>query len=175
MVWDVAPSTRGVNKKEHTVYACGAQEEKCYCMYKTEKEISSGGVVFKKENNESRIVLISRKNNTIFCLPKGKIEKNETKEGAAIREVKEETGLDGKIIDFLDEVHYWYIDKKRGLRLNKTVYLYLMECLGGDISLHDGEVDSVEWFDTDKALVQATYPSERGVLEKAKAILLKND
>jgi len=140
-------------------------------QYKTEKERSSGGVIFKKENGQYKVILISRKNGTVWCLPKGKVEKNEKIEQTALREVKEETGLEGEIRHYLNDVHYWYIDKKRGLRLNKTVHFFLLEYKSGNIDMHDDEADAVEWFDLDTAIEKDTYETEQKTLKEAKLFL----
>ncbi len=140
-------------------------------MYRTEKEISAGGVVFKPVGSGHEVALISRKQGAVWCLPKGKIEPHEKKEETALREVREETGLIGEIVAYLDDIHYWYIDKARALRLNKTVYFFLLTYTGGNINEHDHEVDAVKWFPISTAIKQATYPSERQILEKAKSVL----
>ncbi|MBU2062885.1 MAG: NUDIX hydrolase [Candidatus Omnitrophica bacterium] len=139
--------------------------------YKTEKEVSSGGVV--NRPGTKSVVLICRKNFSVWCLPKGKVEKGETFEDAAVREIKEETGIVAKIARYLDEVHYWYSDAKRKLRLDKTVHFFLLTYKNGDIGTHDREVDTVEWFDIDTAIGRATYETERKILLLAKKILEK--
>ncbi len=137
---------------------------------KTEKEISSGGVVFKKEDDRIYFVLISPKEGR-WCLPKGLIGENEKEEDTALREVREETGLKCKIIKKIDTIEYWYYAKERGLRLHKFVHFYLMEYLEGSVENHDWEVIEVRWFDAGEAIEKASFPTEKDILKKALEIL----
>src|SRR3954451_25152103 len=95
-------------------------------------EYSAGGVVFKKEGDRYEIVAVSRPRHTDWSLPKGHIEEGETREQAALREVKEETGLETRIIAPLEEVTYFYTSPKKGL-IRKTVYHYLLEASPGPL------------------------------------------
>ena len=136
-------------------------------MFKKAKEISSGAVVFRKYDNGYRVVLAHKRKLDIWCLPKGKMEAGETREQTALREVEEETGVKGQITAYLDEVHYNYTDKRRGLALDKTVYFFLMEYGSGNFDSHDHEMDMVSWFDLGEAKKIAGYKSERRILELA--------
>ena len=140
-------------------------------MFETALEISAGAVIFKKHAEAQKVIVYSRRNASQWCLPKGKIEKDETKEQAAIREVKEETGLEGLIIDYLDEVRYSYVDKTRELRLEKTVYYFLMKFQSGEISTDDPGVETVVWADIDDAIDRVSFSNEKRILEKAKSML----
>lgn len=144
-------------------------------MYKTMPEISAGAVLYKGSDDKLRIVLYSRNNGTQWCLPKGKIEKNETQEEAARREVKEETGLEGKIIRHLKNVYYTYIDKRRKLKLNKTVHYFLMKYIHGQINTDDAGVEDVVWFDIKAALEKVTFDNEKKTIQKAFDIIKATD
>ena len=87
--------------------------------------------------------------------------------------MKEETGLDGKIIKLIDNIHYFYISKEEGkiTRIFKIVYFFLMEYTGGDMRDHDTEVHDCRWFPMDDAIDMAEYKDEKGILVKAKAVL----
>lgn len=137
---------------------------------KIEKEISAGGVVFKKKDNEIQFILISPKEGR-WCLPKGLIGKDEKEEETALREVKEETGLNCKIIQKIDTIEYWYFAKERRLKLHKFVHFFLMEFLEGSVENHDWEVIEARWFDAEEAIEKASFQSERNVLKKALEIL----
>ena len=65
---------------------------------KTERQISSGGVVFRRIDDNIEIALIAVKGGTVWCLPKGLLEKGEGLARAAHREVREETGVDRKSV-----------------------------------------------------------------------------
>src|SRR4030067_3109939 len=106
---------------------------------KTERQISSGGVVFRRIDDNIEIALIAVKGGTVWCLPKGLVEKGENLARTAHREVKEETGLDGKILGKIDSIHYFYTHKQENetVRYFKIVYFFLMECTGGGIRRTD--------------------------------------
>ncbi len=140
---------------------------------KTERQISSGGVVYRRRDNNTEIALIAVKEGKVWCLPKGLVEKGENIARTAHREVKEETGLDGKIIKLIDNIHYFYISKEEEeiKRIFKIVYFFLMEYTGGDVEGHDTEVHDCKWFPMDDAIEMAEYKDEKGILLKAGEIL----
>lgn len=131
-------------------------------------QVSSGGVIFRKNNDIVEIALIAVKGGNVWCLPKGVIDKGEIHEMTALREVEEETGLKGRIIEKLGEITYWYYIKDENAKCKKTVHFFLMEYEGGDISDHDWEVDRASWFTIDEALKKASYRGEKEMIEKVK-------
>jgi 8-oxo-dGTP pyrophosphatase MutT (NUDIX family) len=152
---------------------------------KTERQISSGGVVFRINPSSPplerggkggiEIALISVKGGSVWCLPKGLIEKGEGLARAAHREVKEETGLDGRIIKLIDYIKYFYAHKEKSetIRYLKIVYFFLMEYTGGDVSNHDSEVDDCQWFPIDESIKKVEYEDEKEILKKAKGMIFK--
>ena len=131
------------------------------------KQTSAGGVIFKKNDNSFQIILISVRNGKAWCLPKGIVDKGETTEEAALREVSEETGLTGRIIDKLGDINYWYYIKEENIKCRKTVYFYLMEYISGDTADHDIEVDEAVWFSFETALEKVSFKGDRNIIEKA--------
>lgn len=142
-------------------------------MIKNERHLSSGGVIYRRTDNGIEVALISVKGGTVWCLPKGLVEEGENIARTAHREVKEETGLDGKIIEKIDHIEYFYSHKEPGLthRILKIVYFFLMEYTGGDVSEHDKEVDDCRWFPIDEAIDKVEYKDEREILKKAKVMI----
>ncbi|MDY6985095.1 MAG: NUDIX hydrolase [Candidatus Thermoplasmatota archaeon] len=124
-------------------------------------EISAGGVVVK----DAAHVLLARRAEH-WQLPKGLVENGEKTEETAIREVKEETGINARIIKPLGKINYWY--HREGKRIYKAVYFFLMEAISGDIKEHDSEMDEVRWFEMDEALEKIAYRNEKDILEKVK-------
>ncbi len=124
-------------------------------------EISAGGVVVK----DAVHILLARREEH-WQLPKGLVEEGEKIEETAIREVKEETGINARIIKPLGKINYWYY--REGKRIYKTVYFFLMEAISGDIKEHDSEMDEVRWFEMDEALEKIAYRNEKDILEKVK-------
>ncbi|NPA53250.1 MAG: NUDIX hydrolase [Aquificae bacterium] len=136
----------------------------------TKWEFSAGGVVYRK-NDEGKleILLIRVKNRWSF--PKGNIEKGEPKDQAALREVKEETGVDAEIVEYLGEVDYWY---SMGLtRIHKFVYYYLMKYKGGDIVPQKEEIDEAKFVPFEEVENLLTYPTDKEIFERAKKVLRK--
>jgi 8-oxo-dGTP diphosphatase len=136
------------------------------------RQISSGGVIFRKNDASIEIALVAVKDGKVWCLPKGIVDKGEKPDETAVREVSEETGLKGRIIEKLGEINYWYYIKEEEARCRKTVYFYLLKCEGGDISKHDWEVDKAAWFQIDDALKIASHRNEKEIIEKARERLL---
>jgi len=139
-------------------------------MANTKDEFSAGGVVFKKAEKDTKIVLIARNESTIWCLPKGKIESGESPQEAARREVKEETGLDSRLVKELGSIKYQFFTKDH-TKVFKVVLFFLFSYLGGSTKDHDHEVDEARWFTIDEALEVMTYPSEREIVTKSRQIL----
>jgi 8-oxo-dGTP pyrophosphatase MutT (NUDIX family) len=128
--------------------------------------VSAGGVIFRTVGSEFEVALIST--GSVWCLPKGLIEKNESPEQTALREVREETGLEGEIVGKIGEIHYSF---SRDKRYSKIVHFYLLKYVGGSVGSHDYEADKAEWFPVSKALQYLSYVNERMILEKAVKIL----
>ena len=133
---------------------------------KTQRVVSSGGVIFRTVNGQFEVALISR--GKVWCLPKGLIEQGETTEETALREVKEETGLEGEIVKKIGEISYNFFRRKRYF---KTVHFYLLRHVGGSVNNHDFEADRVRWFPISEALQVLTYVNEIRTLKKAKEML----
>jgi 8-oxo-dGTP diphosphatase len=132
---------------------------------------SAGGVIFRKTATDYEIALIATKGKTVWALPKGIIDKGEQPEEAAIREIREETGLTGEIVSPLDTKSYWFYLKDENVKYRKTVIYFLVEYNSGTICNTCQEVDDALWFSFDEALKKLSYKSDREVLQKAMNLL----
>jgi len=137
-------------------------------------EFSAGGVVFRKNNGKLEILVAQHSYHHGWVFPKGLIGdkehlKGEKKEDTAIREVEEETGAIARIVQELEKVTYWY--KFEGETVKKTVYYFVMEYVGGDITKHDWEMEDVEFIPANKVMERLTYKSDKKVFEKALPII----
>jgi 8-oxo-dGTP diphosphatase len=137
-------------------------------------QVSSGGVIFRASGNDSiEIALVAVKNGSIWCLPKGIVEKGEIPEETSVREVREETGLRGRVIGKIGSISYWYFIKEENAKCRKTVHFYLLEYVGGTTSDHNWEVDDAVWFSLDDAVKKVSYKGDRDIVRKAKEMLLE--
>jgi 8-oxo-dGTP diphosphatase len=128
---------------------------------------SSGGVIFREAGALVEVALIATKNRTVWTLPKGLIGKDETPEMTAVREVKEETGLTGAIVDQLGEKSYWFYLKDENAKCKKSVTYFLLKFISGDTADSCWEVDEARWFPMDEALGQLSYKGDREVMLRA--------
>lgn len=139
---------------------------------RTVREISSGGVVYRDRQGTLEVALILARRR--WRLPKGQVEEGEGLEETALREVREETGLEGKVVEKLGDITYWYTNKTHDgetIRIFKRVYFYLIRCLGGDIARHDEEVEDVRWWPIEQARKRLFYPNERKMMRQAMGCL----
>ena len=139
---------------------------------RTVREVSAGGVIYRRNGNDHEVALIHVRHR--WGLPKGHVEEGERDDQAALREVREETGLEGKLIRKLGEIRYSFRDKSKNdepLRINKRVHFFLLRYLKGDVRDHDHEVDDARWFPIDQAIKLLKFATERKMVHRAAAIL----
>lgn len=132
------------------------------------KEISAGGVVYRTIEGKREIQLIQDRYGKI-TLPKGKLERGETVEQAALREIEEETGIKGRILNVLEVVGYRYVNPE-GKSVDKEVHYFLVESVGGDLKAQIEEIRGVEWLTPEDAWEKqrnSGYANNQSVLEKA--------
>jgi 8-oxo-dGTP pyrophosphatase MutT (NUDIX family) len=104
-----------------------------------------------------------------LALPKGGPEGGERPEDTAAREVREETGLVGRVRAPLGDVVYHY--RRSGRRIRKTVSFFLLDYVEGSTDDHDHEVTEARWVPLQRARVELTYPGEREMVENAIKLL----
>jgi 8-oxo-dGTP pyrophosphatase MutT (NUDIX family) len=132
-------------------------------------EFSAGGVVF---NDAGEIVVIvptrrSADGSKVLALPKGHPDGDETATDAALREVREEAGVEADVVCKLGDVRYWY--QRDGERVLKVVSFFLFRYRSGSVRDHDHEVDSAEWVPLEDAPRLLQYRGERQMAEAALA------
>ncbi len=136
-------------------------------------EISAGGVIYRRRRDGPQVCLIATQSGKAWQLPKGLIEPGEQPEEAAVREVAEETGLQGTLEAKLERIEYWYIADygPERERVHKLVYFYLFRYVRGSTEDHDAEVDDARWVALDEARRLLSFENERRVLEQAAKII----
>lgn len=136
------------------------------------EETSAGGLVVDRLPSPTQVLLISRydrRNRLIWSFPKGHVEFGESNQMAALREVREETGIDAQIVDQLGVIDFSFTADDR--RIHKTVHHFLMVSTGGSLSDEDPEVESVAWIALDNAVERLAYADERKLFHKARKML----
>ncbi len=136
-------------------------------MVTTRIERSAGGVLCQNRDGAPWVALIVTKSGTRWQLPKGWLEEGEALRETAQREVQEETGLRGCILEDLGTIEYWFY-ADRTTRVHKFVTFYLMAYESGDTADFDpAEVDGALWVPMEEAITRASFANERDVLRKA--------
>ena len=138
---------------------------------RVERHVSAGGVVYRLTDGKIEMALCGRRNPPRWSLPKGTPDEGESLEETALREVREETGLEVAIEEPIGDINYWFVTPRDRTRCHKTVHFYLMAHRGGGMDQHDPEFDEVRWFSSEEALKSLTYVNEAKVLEKALGII----
>jgi 8-oxo-dGTP pyrophosphatase MutT (NUDIX family) len=131
----------------------------------TVREFSAGGLVIRRFRGRPWVACIRVKGGTVLALPKGHIDPGESAAEAAVREVREEAGLEAELVEKLEDVRYWY--RRPGARVFKVVSFFLLRYRSGSVRDHDHEVDSAEWVPLEKAPRLLAYSGERKVAEAA--------
>ena len=103
----------------------------------------------------------------VLALPKGHVDPGESPEQAALREVREETGMTGELVEQLGEVRYWY--QRGGRKIPKLVTFFLFEYRSGSDADHDAEVEEVRWLALEDAATELSYKGEREMVQRALA------
>ena len=110
---------------------------------RTVRETSAGGVIYRIHQGQIQTALIHVRKR--WGLPKGHVEEGERIDQTAVREVREETGLKGRVDEKLGAIFYTYRSKtKKGepIRISKRVYFFLLEYLEGDVHGHERRKES---------------------------------
>jgi len=139
----------------------------------TREQVSAGGVVFRRRAGRTHVALISVGERRRWQLPKGLVGAGEPVERAALREVREETGLEAEVLAPLETVEYWYVSTERGarVRFHKFVHFFLLRHAGGRVSDHDHEVNEARWFEIDEARDALAFANEKRVVERAREMI----
>jgi len=136
--------------------------------------VSAGGVVLAEPRPDAPVALVahrSARGTLHWTLPKGAQEPGETVSDTALREVREETGLDVELIGPLDTIDYWFVWAPEQTRYHKFVHYFLMRAVGGDFARHDSEMEAAEWVAPDEARQRMAFANERRLLDLVAEVL----
>ena len=156
----------------------GAGAHAVHTALPTVEEVSAGGIVVDTSTQEQRVAIIARLNRggrLEWCLPKGHPENGEDNQTAAVREIAEETGIDGRILAALGSIDYWFTVS--GHRVHKTVHHFLLEACGGHLTIEndpDHEAVDVAWVPLADLGRRLSFPNERRIADLAREVLPKH-
>jgi 8-oxo-dGTP pyrophosphatase MutT (NUDIX family) len=135
---------------------------------RTARAVSAGGLVLAEPRPDAPVALVAHRSvrgSLQWTLPKGAQEPGESVEQTAMREVREETGLEVELIGPLDTIDYWFVWAPEQTRYHKFVHYYLMRAVGGDFAEHDHEMEDAAWFEPGHARRRMAFPNERRLLD----------
>jgi 8-oxo-dGTP pyrophosphatase MutT (NUDIX family) len=131
-----------------------------------DSEFSAGGVVVR---DQRCIVIVPTRRDAggskVLALPKGHPDGAESAADAALREVREETGVEATLVEKLGDIRYWYM--RGGRRISKVVSFFLLDYVSGELDDHDQEVEHAEWMALEDAARALTYKGERDMAAAA--------
>jgi 8-oxo-dGTP pyrophosphatase MutT (NUDIX family) len=138
-----------------------------------ERELSAGGVLVRRIGGRLHLAAIrpQGKPQGTWVLPKGNLEAGETPAEAAVREVREETGVEGRLEEKLGDVRYVYT-RRGGARIFKVVSFYLLRAGRGRIGEIEEamrvEVADARWLPLADAPGMLAYGGEKEMAAKAR-------
>jgi 8-oxo-dGTP pyrophosphatase MutT (NUDIX family) len=138
------------------------------------QQVSAGGVAFRRGEHGVEVALIRPRGTERWQLPKGIVDPGELPEVTARREVREEAGVDGDVVGPIETIEYWYVGTERDgtrVRFHKAVHFFLVAYRAGDVGDHDNEVAAARWVSLAEAQQQLAFKNERGVVERAGAMI----
>lgn len=136
------------------------------CLY----EKSCGAIIIHKASeNNYKVLLVKNHNGRYWSFPKGHVEKGETEQETAIREIKEETNLDVEIIDSFREVSDYCPFGK----IKKRVVFFMAQTFSTDVTVQKEEIDSYIWVDLFDVHNKCTYDNDLRVIKKARENISK--
>ena len=132
-------------------------------------EKSCGAIVYRKFHGNTEILLIKHVNSGHWSFPKGHVEEGETEEETALREVKEETGIDILVDTSFRETVQYYPRKDT----QKVVVYFLGEARHYDFIPQEEEIAAIKWVEIGNAAAMLTYENDKTIVAKAK-VEIKN-
>ncbi len=141
------------------------------------RQVSAGGVVYRERANRVEVALIRVGEMDRWQLPKGIVEADEEREAAALREVREETGVEAELLAPLDTIEYWYYGKRNSTptRFHKFVHFYLLQYRSSGTPEEDKEeIKEVRWVGLDEAEAMLAFAKEKQVLAMARELIQKH-
>jgi 8-oxo-dGTP pyrophosphatase MutT (NUDIX family) len=142
---------------------------------KTRDEVSAGGVVFRLRSGGGVEMALILTHEHRWQLPKGWIDEGESPAETAVREVREEAGVDAEVVAPLGDIEYRYVSKydSEPVRVRKRVHVFLLRYTGGSTDDHDDEVIEARWVEIGEAEAMLSFEDERRMMAKAREALVR--
>ncbi|MCX5687858.1 MAG: NUDIX domain-containing protein [Candidatus Omnitrophica bacterium] len=136
------------------------------------KEFSAGGVIFKRKSGEILFLVVYSARNKIWGFPKGHLDFGETEKEAALREIREEAGLDNLqfIEGFVEKVSYETISKTplfKGERIEKYVTYFLCETKDQDVVVDGREISDYKFLPINEAEKLVRFHNLHNILRRS--------
>ena len=131
-------------------------------------EKSCGAIVYRKFHGNTEILLIKHVNSGHWSFPKGHVEEGETEEETALREVKEETGIDILVDTSFRETVQYYPRKDT----QKIVVYFLGKARNYDFVPQEEEIAAIKWVEIGNAAAMLTYENDKTIVAKAKVEII---
>jgi 8-oxo-dGTP diphosphatase len=133
------------------------------------KQVSAGGVAFWRKGDDDQVAIVSVNPSRRWQLPKGLVDEGETVEQAAVREVREEAGINTEVVAPIDTVSYWFVSDWDGerARIHKNVHFFFLRYISGDTADHDHEIFEARWVKAEDAIEMLAFDSEKDIVRKA--------
>lgn len=137
------------------------------------KQFSAGIIIYRLDQNNTRLYLLLQYPSKYWDFPKGKLEINEKWVDAALRETKEETGLDNIIIEDNFEHQYSYtFNDFKGNKIEKTVVFFIgRTCENSQVTLSYEHIDYL-WLGYEQARIQIHFETVRFLLDEVETFLI---
>lgn len=150
-----------------------AEKKSSPFKFHTVEQVSAGGAAFRINDGKVELAIVAVNPSRRWQLPKGLVDDGESDEQAALREVREEAGIECEIIEKIETIEYWYFGNEKGerVRYHKFVHFFLMKYVSGDTKDHDHEVAEVKWVSPDEAFEMLAFDGEKEIIKKASEIL----
>ena len=135
----------------------------------TKAQVSAGGVAYREHDGRTEVAIVAVGERRRWQLPKGLVGDGEPVEAAAMREVREEAGVETAPEGLIETIEYWYQARERGtpVRFHKLVHFYLLRYLAGDVADHDHEVHEARWAEIGEARELLAFANEQRVVARA--------
>ncbi len=131
------------------------------------REFSAGGIVFNKDGQFLLIKNMAMRdpNKSYWGFPKGHLNESESSKEAALREVKEEVGIEAEVMEKVGQSSYIFQANEE--KVFKIVTMFLMKAKKDTISIQAAEIQEARWVDSSRVLDLLSFSNDKKLFQKA--------